>query len=164
MVVESSYLSIRHIVNGGNYVTTIIDPNNPSVIPQTSALCRVKVEQWWTVDPWPLRMLGGPQPEPGWVRANFLPGGQSLNVNCLHPQVFIPGLTGITSINGQPVTAGAANIRSQIVEATNFETWLPFFYKDGQKEVRGRWFRERRRIFPPDDPYTMPRSQVASSG
>lgn len=151
--------AISFLTNSGNFNGVLSDVEE-CIIEQATRSSLWIVDDWWTAAEWPSYMTYEPQPVPGLVVLNYHPL-YNFSINCLHPTIDAPPLTGITQVRGQPQVV---NIQGKRFLATTFKTLGPIIYADDQEQIRGRWYRKRITIEPPEDFLTNPpRSLVYSS-
>jgi len=137
-------LTIRHIKNGQNYISSSADY---FVSPAYKDLSTVIVRQWWTDTPWPEELLISEEAQVGPVQWSFI--GTSENLNVLHDDIVIPSLNGLYQ-------NAKISKKSILYPATNFITWVPTVIYDDVKLINGRYFREQHEVQPPYDPLVYP--------
>lgn len=123
-------------ITGSNLVSVL---PNVYLQPETRARCSVKVEQFWTVNPWTKKTLKT-RPDVYAAATDVVIGypGYQRTIKCLHQAVELPSYN-------------TGSIRSIKYPATTVTTWT-IDIVNTIREVGGRFFLERRTYYPPYDP------------
>lgn len=139
-------------VNSGNLIYVSVAPD---IVDEFHGVCTIVTRQWWTSQPWPRNLLERRQGmQPDRVTWDYFGLAQG-SLLCLHPDLNIPPLSGVSAIRGQAL-GRTLTIQGTTFPATNPPTWTDDVQYDKVQQIRGRWFREQKIVLPPFDPTLYP--------
>jgi len=127
---------VQFVVNDGNLIDIVVSAD---IVDEQALATTFLYEQFWSVIPWPEEMLRRVDMQPGRFEWRYPSGAADAKGSFfgLHPEVQVPPFPG-------GITGYERFIRQGKEYApTNVTAWRDDTKYDSQKQIRGRWFRER---------------------